>query len=378
MLDTGNNNRGLKLRIAGLLENFDPKNILSDCKYDWMDRFAHIAVAAGKLALDDAGIDLNGEDRRKIGVVFGSSLGGMHVAEEQLEILFTKGPKRIRPKLIPANTLNSAAAEIAITFGLKGPNLTVTASDVSSSAAIGLAYDAFQIYDLDIVIAGGTDAPFSPLTVKSLLGKRLISSSASRPFDLDRDGFVLSEGGALLILENFEHAQRRAANVYAEYGGYGLCRINPRMNGQPLTHAARMALQCSSVPIEAVDYIQAHGSATRQGDEIEARGICQLLGDRFLQVPVSAAKSMLGHTLGGAGAIDIAVCALTIRDGTLVPTINHVTRDPRCNLNLVCKHTQARPVNCALINAISLNGDSMVTVLKNSGGQAGLTPFVSC
>ena len=357
-------NSPFRLSIAGTIPDFNPAEYFNAAKFSWMDRFAHFAVVAAKLALADAGISLECENPRKIGVIFGSCLGGMLVGEEQLDLLNTKGPKRVRPKLVPANTLNSAAGEIAIAFGLKGPNLSVSTSYMSSATALGLAYDVFQLYDLDIVVAGGMDAPLGNLTSKSLLGTTKISRKCGSPFDLNRDGFALSEGGAVLVMESLAHALKRSAPIYAEYAGYGQTRNVSSTDAKGLIRAARQALDNDAISQEEVDYIQAHGAATQEEDRLETKAIKELFGEKAYRIPISAAKSMIGHTIGGAGAIDAAICALTIRDGVVAPTINYTTPDPTCDLDYVPNKKRKVPVRAALVNALSLNGDCFVVFMK--------------
>ena len=332
------------------------------CK--WMDRFAQLGVAAAKLAVEDACLEMDEQDSRKIGVVCGSCLGGMLVAEEQLYILRTKKARRVRPKLVPATTINALSGEISIELGLKGPNLSMSTSYICGAAALGLAYYAFQLYDLDVMIVGGVDAPLGSLTIRSLMGVDQISKTAIRPFDLNRDGFILSEGGAVLVMERLEHAQQRGAEIYAEYAGYGQTRGANALDAAAMLHASHQALDAASLTPEAVDYVQAFGAATPLGDRLETDVIKALLGQRAYQIPVSAVKSMVGHTFGGAGAIEIAVCALSIKHQQIAPTINYEFPDPACDLDYVPNHARPSDLRVALAHGVGLTGDYVATVIQ--------------
>ncbi|OEU47083.1 MAG: hypothetical protein BA861_10550 [Desulfobacterales bacterium S3730MH5] len=357
-------NRCLSVSIAGTVLDFVPSSFISPGRPDRMDRFSHFAIAATKFAMEDARLKLEQENRRKIGVIFGSSVGGMIVAEEEIERLHTGGPKKVHPKLIPAYTLNASAAEVAIKWGMKGVNLSISTPYVSGTAALGVAYDAFQLYDLDVLVAGGMDAPLARLTSKFILRTGLVSSKAIRPFDKKRDGFVLGEGCAVLVFERLEHALERGASIYAEYGGYGQTHSALSHDIDSRMKAADLALEMASVSREEVDYIHANGTATREGDVIETEMIKALFGDRAYEIPISATKSMIGHTIGAAGAIELAVCALAIRDGVIPPTINYETPDPECDLDYVPNFARKMKVRVALSNAFGLYGDNVVSVLK--------------
>jgi 3-oxoacyl-[acyl-carrier-protein] synthase II len=321
-------NRGPSVPIAGTVLDFDPASFVSPGRPDRMDRFSHFAIAATKFALEDARLKLEQENRRKIGVILGSSIGGMLVAEEQMERLHTGGPKKVHPRLIPAYTPNAPAGEVAIKWGMKGANLSILTPYVSSAVALGIAYDAavalgiaydaFQLHDLDVLVAGGVDAPLIRLTSKFILRTGLVSSKAIRPFDKKRDGFVIGEGCAVLVLERLEHALERGASIYAEYGGYGQTHSASSYDIDSRMKAADLALKMALVSREDVNYIHANGTATREGDVIETRAIKALFGARAYDIPISATKSMIGHTIGAAGAIESAVCALAIRDGIIV------------------------------------------------------------
>ena len=350
--------------IAGTVLDFDPASFVSPGRPDRMDRFSHFTIAATKLALEDARLKLEQEDRRKIGVILGSSIGGMLVAEEQMERLHTGGPKKVHPKLIPAHTPNAPAGEVAIKWGMKGANLSILTPYVSGAVALGIAYDAFQLYDLDVLVAGGVDAPLARLTSKAILKTGLVSSKAIKPFDKKRDGFVLGEGCAVLVLERLEHALEREASIYAAYGGYGQTHSVSSHDIDSRMKAADLALKMASVSREDVNYIHANGTATREGDVIETRAIKALFGARAYNIPISATKSMIGHTIGAAGAIELAVCTLAIRDGVIPPTINYETPDPECDLDYVPNIARKTKVKVALSNAFGLYGDNVVSVVK--------------
>ena len=360
------NSHGPDISVAGQVSDFDPVEFIPKAKAKWMDRFAHLGVAAAKLAVADACLDLEDQDLRKIGVIGGSCLGGMQVAEEQLSILKTKKASRVRPKLVPATTINSLSGEISIALGLKGPNLSMSNSYVCGAEALGLAYYAFQLYDLDVMVVGGVDAPLGSLTVRSLMGVDHISNTAIRPFDLNRDGFILSEGGAALVMERLDHARQRGAEIYAEYAGYGQTRGAGARDADALLQASRQALNTAALTPESVDYVQASGAATPLGDRLETDALKVLLGPRAYRVPVSAVKSMVGHTFGGAAAIEIAVCALSLRHQQVSPTINYESPDPDCDLDYVPNQARSADLSAVLAHGVGLTGDYVATVLREA------------
>ena len=358
-------NRDPSVPLVSAVKNFDPAQFIFSGKPERMDPFAHYALAASSLALRDASINLEHQNLQKIGVILGTSLGGMTVAEEQMEKLQINGPKKVHPKLVPANTLNAAAGEVAIAYGLKGANLTVSTPFVSGAVAIGLAYDSFQFCELDIILAGGVDVPLPHLTSMSIMRDDIVSLNATKPFDRNRDGFVIGEGCGILALERLEHALERGAFIYAEYGGYAQTHSTSAQKVKNRISAIELALESASLSKKDVDFIHAHGTATQEGDLLETQAIKALFGSRAYKIPISATKSMLGHTIGAAGAIELAVCALAIRDSLIPPTINYEEPDPECDLDYVPNKARELKVKNTLSNCFGHKGDNIVSVLKH-------------
>ena len=331
-----------EVRFGGEVSDFDPTKWFEIKEARRLDRFAQFAVVAAILAVEDAGLKLEGFDQTRIGVVIGSGMGGLLELETQHGILINKGPSRISPFMVPKLMVNAASAQVAIRFGLKGPNYALVTACTTGVNAIGEAVRIIQRGDADIMIAGSSEAVISPLGLAGFSAMKALSTrndapqKASRPFDKDRDGFVISEGAGVIVLEELETARKRGANIYAEVLGYGLngdayhiAAPEPNGNGamQCMTSALKDA-QCNS---EEIDYINAHATSTPIGDNIEIKAIKKVFGEKAHKIPISSTKSMLGHQLAASGSVEAIICTMVIKEGIIPPTINYQTPDPECS-----------------------------------------------
>jgi 3-oxoacyl-[acyl-carrier-protein] synthase II len=366
---------GFNTRIAAEVKNFNPADFIDKKELRRMDRFTHFALAATKIALEDAGLDLTRVDRDRVGVVLGSGIGGLETLEEQHNVLLNRGPNRISPFFIPMMIPNMGAGQIAITYGLRGNNITMVSACASSNHALGESFRLLQRKEMDVVISGGSEAPITPLGIAGFIAMKALTANnnapekASRPFDLKRDGFLIGEGAAILILETLEHAQKREAKIYAEIIGYGTsCDAYhitaPDPSGFGAVLALKRAIQDACIEPDMVDYINAHGTSTPLGDKAEATAIKNVFGEKAQNLPVSSTKSMTGHLLGGAGGLEAIICALTIYHGIIPPTINYEYPDPECDLDVVPNQARVSPVKIALNNSLGFGGHNVVLVFK--------------
>ncbi|MBM3501834.1 MAG: beta-ketoacyl-ACP synthase II [Armatimonadetes bacterium] len=344
-------------RIAGEVDDYRPDEHFDHKQLKHIDRFAQLGVVASRMAVADSGLDPTAEDPHRLGCLLGSGLGGVLFHEEQMIVNCDAGPRRQNPYAVPRIAPNAVSAHIAIEHDLKGPNLVISTACASGNHAIGEALRKVQHGEADVVFTGGVEAPLTRTTFGAYCALRVMSTRnneperASRPFDKDRDGFVMSEGAAVLILEELEHALRRGARVYAELAGYGLTSgayhmVMPDPSGDDAAAAMRAALADAQASPRQVDYINAHGTSTQANDLAETRAIRTVFGEHTSTVPVSSTKSMTGHTIGAAGAIEAAVCCLALDRQVLPPTINYETPDPECDLD--CVPNMARPATVAL------------------------------
>ncbi|HEX16493.1 MAG TPA: beta-ketoacyl-[acyl-carrier-protein] synthase II [Deltaproteobacteria bacterium] len=366
-------------KIAAEVRDFDPKQFIDPKEARKMDAFIQYAVAAAKIALDDSGLDLEREDLERIGVCVGAGLGGLATLERSYQVLQERGPRRVSPFFIPAIIANEAPGQISIQFKLKGPNLSVVTACATGAHSIGIAFRAIQFGDVDVVMAGGVEATITPLAVAGFNAMKALSTrndepeKASRPFDRDRDGFVIGEGGAVMVLEELERAKRRGARIYAELVGYGYNSdayhlAAPDPEGDGAARCMMLALKDAGLSPDEVDYINAHGTGTELGDIAETVAIKRVFGDRAYKIPVSSTKSMTGHLLGGAGSTEAAFCVLSIRDGVIPPTINYETPDPRCDLDYVPNVARQKEVKVALSNAFGFGGTNAVLIFRKFEG----------
>ncbi len=363
------------VKIAGEVKDFDITEFMDKKEARRLDRFTHFAVAASKIALSDADLTIDDSNAERIGVYIGSGIGGLHTIEEQHKVLLEKGPKRISPFFIPMLISNMAAGQVSIVTGAKGFNSAPISACATGTHAIGDAYHMIKRGDVDAMIAGGTEATITPLAVAGFSSMKAVSTrnddpkKASRPFDKDRDGFVMGEGSGILILESLEHAKKRGAKIYAEIIGYGATgdahhMTAPAPGGEGAVRAMNMALRNAGVKPEEVDYINAHGTSTGLNDKYESMAIRTSFGEHADKLAVSSTKSMTGHLLGAAGAVEGIALALTIKNSMVPPTINYETPDPDCDLDYVPNEARKMDVNIGLSNTFGFGGHNATIVMK--------------
>ncbi|MFZ5643366.1 MAG: beta-ketoacyl-ACP synthase II [Bacillota bacterium] len=370
---------GYSTKIGAEVKDFSPENYMDKKEARRMDRFTQFAMAAAKMAMEDARISLDSVDRDRVGVVLGSGIGGLETLEEQHKVLLNRGPGRISPFFIPMMIANMGAAQVAISYGLRGCNLVTTSACASSNNAIGDSFRLLQRGHADIMICGGAEAPITPMAMAGFCAMKAMSTrnddpeKASRPFDADRDGFVIGEGAGLLVLENLDHALKRGARIYGEIIGYGgscdayhITAPDPEGKGSALS--MDIALKDAGISPEAVDYINAHGTSTPLGDKLETLAIKQVFGEHAYKLAVGSTKSMTGHLLGAAGGLEAVVCALAIERGILPPTINIDTPDPECDLDYVPNRSRKTDINVALSNSFGFGGHNVTLVFKKYTG----------
>ncbi len=367
-------------RIAGEVKNFDPLAWgLNKKDVHRMERFVQFAIASTKQAIADSGLDLEKEDRERIGVLVGSGIGSLRIVEEEHNVYLKGGPKRISPFLIPMLIVNEASGQIAIIHGFRGPNSCTTTACASGNHALGDAFRIIQRGDADIMIAGGTESCITHLGVGGFCALKALSlrndqpQKASRPFDRERDGFVMAEGCGLAILENLEHAKKRGAKIYAEVAGFGMsCDAYHMTAPDPQGHGAHLAMKWAladaKAKAEEVSYINAHGTSTKLNDKVETLAIKKALGEYAKKVMVSSTKSMTGHQLGAAGGIEFLVCCLAIKDGVVPPTINYEFPDPDCDLDYVPNTARKTSVNFCLSNSLGFGGHNATIAVKKFNG----------
>jgi 3-oxoacyl-[acyl-carrier-protein] synthase II len=356
-----------KVRFGGEVKGFDPESVLEAKTARRMDRFSQFAVVAANQAIKDSGVEMAGEDPYRWGVALGCGIGGLATFEEGHGRLLSAGPGRISPFVIPRMMPNAAPANIAIDLGLCGPTVALASACASSGDAIGAAFRAIRWGDADAMLAGGAEAAITPIGLGGFIAARSLSlrndapQTASRPFDRDRDGFVLSEGAGLVVLESLEHARRRGAKIYAEVLGYGSTNdaysiTAPHPDGDGAARAIALALKDARLTPEKVDYINAHATSTPLGDLAEVRAIKRVFGPSAQSIPVSSTKSMTGHLCAASGAIEFIAIALAIRDGVIPPTINYDTPDPECDLDVVPNTAREVRVGRALSTSFGFGG----------------------
>jgi 3-oxoacyl-[acyl-carrier-protein] synthase II len=365
----------LDSRIAGEVRGFDPYNYMDRKEVRRNDRFIHLAIAAATEALRTAELSITPENADAIGVIIGSGIGGITTLAEGVVTLQERGPSRISPFLVPAMITNMAAGQVSMMFGLKGPNYCPTSACASGAHAIGEAAEIIRRGWAVAMVAGGSEAPITPIGIASFASAKAISTrnddptGASRPFDADRDGFVLAEGGAVLVLEDLEFARSRGARILAELVGYGLSAdayhiTQPPPGGEGALRSMRAALHHAGLSPDDIDYINAHGTSTPAGDIAETEAIKRLLGERAYRVPVSSSKSQFGHLLGAAGAIEAIVSILAIQEGLLPPTINYTMPDPQCDLDYVPNTPRTARVDVVLSNSFGFGGHNVSLIFR--------------
>ncbi|MCX7879417.1 MAG: beta-ketoacyl-ACP synthase II [Ignavibacteria bacterium] len=364
-------------KFACEVKNFDPLLYLSRKEVQRMDLFTQYAIAATSQALEDSGLNLNSVDKERIGVIIGSGIGGMWTYHYQQEIVYQNNgrPDRISPFFIPMMISDIAAGQIAIRWGFKGPNYATTSACATSSHSLADALMLIQRGDADVMVAGGTEASICPMGVGGFNAMKALSTrnddpkTASRPFDKDRDGFVMGEGAAVLILETLEHALNRGAKIYAEFAGFGMSDdafhiTQPAPQGEGAQRSMKLALADAGLQPEDVDYINAHGTSTPYNDKNETEAIKAVFGEWAYNLNISSTKSMHGHLLGAAGAIETIATLLAIKEGFIPPTINYFTPDPDCDLNYTVNKPVQRKVRAALNNAFGFGGHNITLAFK--------------
>lgn len=362
-------------QIAGEVKNFHPEEYISKKELKRLDKFAQFAVVSAKLAVEDANIDLDKVDRERFGVIIGSGIGGVEAIETQHKILLEKGNKRVSSLFVPMMIGNMAAGQVSIFLGAKGPNTNVCTACASGTHSIGDAFKVIQRGDADIMVAGGSEAAVTGLAFAGFCNMKAMSTrnddpkTASRPFDKDRDGFVMGEGAGIVILEDLEHALARGAKIYAEVVGYGLTAdayhmTTPAENGEGAARSMNMALKDGNVPLEEVDYINAHGTSTYYNDLYETMAIKTVFGEKAYDLCVSSTKSMTGHLLGASGAIEAVVCAMSIEDSFVPPTINIQEVGEDLDLDYVPNQGKEKNIRYALSNSLGFGGHNATIVLK--------------
>jgi 3-oxoacyl-[acyl-carrier-protein] synthase II len=363
---------GFPVRIAAEVKDFDPVSVAPPKEARRLDRNVLLALGAANEAIADAG--LNGFDPARVGVVFGSAIGGFLGIMEQGDILRERGPDRVSPHFLPNVLVDSASGQLAISLGLRGPNYAVVSACATGSHAVGEGAELIRRGDADAVLAGGTEACMHPLILAGFCAMRGLAAEdehpprASRPFDATRAGFVIGEGACVLVLEELEAARARGATVYAEVLGYGASNdayhmAAPDPESVGVSEMMRSALRRANLDPEEVDYINAHGTSTPLGDLAETKAIKDVFGDHAYELAVSSTKSVMGHTFGAAGAIEAMMCVLAICDGVLPPTINYETPDPECDLDYVPNEARRADVKVALSNAMGLGGHNGCVIL---------------
>ncbi|NIL96943.1 MAG: beta-ketoacyl-ACP synthase II [Planctomycetales bacterium] len=375
LFDTSN----YKVRFGGDLGGWSPDKYISPKEVKRLDRFSQFALVAGADAVSDSGLDFSAEDPYRCGVITGSGVGGLHEMEEQTERLLTKGPDKVSAFTIPKLMVNAASGHLSIQYGLKGPNAAVATACASATNAMGDAFREIQQNRTDVMVTGGSEAALTPMGICGFANMRALSMRnedpprASRPFDADRDGFVMSEGAGILVFEEYEHARRRGAKIYAEVLGYGASGdaghiTQPDEAGLGAAKAMSNALQDGGLNPDDIDYINAHGTSTPLGDAAETAAIKSVFGNHARQLSVSSTKSQLGHLLGASGGVELVLTILALTDQVVPPTINYETPDPKCDLDYTPNQPRPRQLRMAMSNSFGFgghNGSIVVGQLRN-------------
>ena len=362
--------------IAGEIKNWAPEQFIEKKKIKRMDRFTQFAVGASRLAVQDSGLDVTKVDPERCGVIVGSGIGGLMTVEAEYKTLIEKGPRRVSPFLIPMLITNIAPGEIAIEFGFTGVNYSVSSACATSNHAIGQAQRHLRSGDADVIIAGGAEAAITQLGVSGFCQARALTTAfndnptkASRPFDKNRSGFVMGEGSGIVVLETLEHAQARGAKIYAELAGYGATDdayhiTAPSPEGKAAAKAIRLALDDAGLKPEEVDYVNAHGTSTELNDKTETAVIKNVFGDHARKLAVSSTKSMTGHLLGAASAVELIATLLCMENDMIHPTINYETPDPECDLDYVPNKARPGRINAAISNSLGFGGHNAVVAVR--------------
>ena len=365
---------GFETRFAAEVDGFIPEDYLDRKDARRMDRFAQFAVVAAQEACKQAGLDRKSMDQYRTGVIVGSGIGGIVTLTQQQEVLSARGPRRVTPFLIPMMLGDMASAQVSMATGAMGANFCVVSSCSSGADALGQGWEMIRRGQADVVLAGGSEAPITPLAVAGFNSCRALSrfnedpQRASRPFNRDRDGFVMGEGSAMLVLESEEHARQRGATPLARLQGYGATSdayhlTEPGPTGQSAARAVLMALKAAGVDPSEIDYLNAHGTSTPMNDRQETRALKLALGEEAYRIPISSTKSMTGHLLGAGGALEAAICVLAIRNGIIPPTTNLVNPDPECDLDYTPLKARQQEINVCVSDSFGFGGHNSVLVL---------------
>jgi 3-oxoacyl-[acyl-carrier-protein] synthase II len=372
----------LDTKFGGEVKGFQATDYMSPKEARHTDRFAQLAVAASRQAVEHSKIQISADNRNNIGIIIGSGIGGLTTLAEQMKVLQERGPGRVSPFLVPMMIADMAAAQVSISLGLKGPNLCTTSACSSGADAIGAACELISHGDTSAMLAGGTESIMTPIgfagfnALKALSTRNSEPKLASRPFDAERDGFVIGEGAAVLVLEELTYAKKRGANILAEILSYGASAdafhiTQPTDDGEGGARAMQIALDKAGIAPTGIDYINAHGTSTQLNDKMETRAIKTVFGEYAYKIPISSTKSMTGHLIGGAGAIEAAICILAIQNGIIPPTINLTHPDPECDLDYVPNIAHQAKINTALSNSFGFGGHNSTLILGRYGeGQA--------
>ena len=361
-------------KIAAEVKNFDYMNVISPKEANRMDKSTQFSIVSAMQALEDSKLEVNQKNSYSTGVIIGSGIGGIGTFEKQHKILLEKGPRRVSPFFVPMMISNISAGEIAIKIGAKGPNGVITTACASSTHAVGMAFKLLQQGDAQVIISGGTEAAISPMALAGFCKMRALSvqnnepSRASRPFDNERDGFIMGEGAGILILETLQHAKERNANIYAEILGFGMTAdayhiTAPAPDGEGAIKAMETALRVAKINPSQVDYINAHGTSTPLNDKLETLAIKKVFGKHAYDLKISSNKSMTGHLLGASGGVEAIATALTIKNNIIPPTINYNSPDPECDLDYVPNKSKKEIINYAISNSFGFGGHNGVIVL---------------
>ncbi|MDA8344035.1 MAG: beta-ketoacyl-ACP synthase II [Thermaerobacter sp.] len=367
----------LDVRFGGEVRGFDPSQYLDRREVRRTDRFVQLAIAAADEAMNDAGLAKGDYDANRAGVSCGTGIGGIETLTEQHKTLLERGPQRVSPLFIPMMIANMAAAQVAIRFDMRGPNMTTVTACASSAHALGEAFRRVQYGEADVMLAGGAEAVLLPLCFAGFINMKALSqrnddpATASRPFDLERDGFVMGEGAGMLVFEERERALARGAHIYAEVVGYGMTAdayhiVEPAPDGDGAARAMRAALRDAGLPPESIGYINAHATGTPKGDTGEARAVHQVFGAHAAKLAVSSTKSMTGHLLGAAGAVEAIFTVLALHEGVLPPTINLHHLDPEVDLDCVPNEARKQTVDAALTNSFGFGGQNVTLALRRT------------
>lgn len=362
-------------QIAGEVRNFNPRDYLPPKQIGRMDRFTQMGMVAAEEAIKQAGILSNEEDSGKIGILVGSGVGGLYTIGREQTVLLEKGPRRVSPFLVPMLITDIASAQIAIKYGFSGPNFSISTACASGNHCVGEAFKIIQRGDAEVMVAGGTEAAITPLGLAGFCSMRALSTrndepaKASRPFDKQRDGFVIGEGAGVVVLEKWERARKRKVPIWGEIIGFGMSEdayhiTQPIGDGRGLREAMRRALLDAKIPVEKVDYINAHGTSTPLNDKVETRAIKNLFGKNAYRIPVSSTKSMTGHLLGATGGVEMIACLLALKKAIVPPTINYEESDPDCDLDYVPNQSREVKLRVAMSNSMGFGGHNAVLLLK--------------